>query len=496
MQLLPQLTAGGFAWQLPLADSVAARMVLALAIDDDRQRVRQLTAILRDDPSLVLWTICATERSHLELPRSVTEIAERLAAQAIEMLLSTTTTATGCEDTPEKLPEFAVLTFASVAVAHQAAELCGDESQREMAFLLGLLHNSGGWLQRSAADDHSGDAELTESCCPAWLVRWLDNLAREPLNQNDTAVVRAAIERFEHRDAQPVNEPNSLSSHIAYAAAVCNRWSTSLPSADDSFARLIGKLVRLQELESEFGATLEREKLAAMKQLAYGASHEINNPLANISTRAQTLLRDETDPERRRKLATINAQAFRAYEMISDMMLFAHPPQIHPEPVDLVAIVDEVIEELADGARQQATLLARDEAAPLIAVADPTQLAVAVKALCQNSLEAIGAGGAVNVSVIRPDAPSVDELAWCGIEVRDNGPGISPEVRRHLFDPFYSGREAGRGLGFGLSKCWRIVTQHGGKVDVASTPGAGATISILIPYEPRIANELEQVAYT
>src|SRR5687768_8259819 len=67
---------------------------------------------------------------------------------------------------------------------------------------------------------------------------------------------------------------------------------------------LAQKLARLAELEGEFAAALEREKLAALKELAYGASHEINNPLANISTRAQALLRDETDPERRRKLAT------------------------------------------------------------------------------------------------------------------------------------------------------------------------------------------------
>jgi hypothetical protein len=95
--------------------------------------------------------------------------------------------------------------------------------------------------------------------------------------------------------------------------------------------RLIRRLSRLDRLEREYSAELEREKLEALKELAYGASHEINNPLANISTRAQTLMREETDPERRRKLAVINAQAFRAHEMISDMMLFARPPMLERE---------------------------------------------------------------------------------------------------------------------------------------------------------------------
>jgi signal transduction histidine kinase len=86
------------------------------------------------------------------------------------------------------------------------------------------------------------------------------------------------------------------------------------------------KLARLQELEQRFDDAVERAKLEAMKELAYGAGHEINNPLANIATRAQTLLHEETDPEKRRKLAAINAQAFRAHEMIADIALATTVP--------------------------------------------------------------------------------------------------------------------------------------------------------------------------
>ncbi|PQO47752.1 histidine kinase dimerization/phospho-acceptor domain-containing protein, partial [Blastopirellula marina] len=68
------------------------------------------------------------------------------------------------------------------------------------------------------------------------------------------------------------------------------------------------------------------DKLASLKRLAYGASHEINNPLANIASRAQALLVDENDPDRRHELATIYAQAMRGHEMIADLMLFARPP--------------------------------------------------------------------------------------------------------------------------------------------------------------------------
>ncbi len=69
------------------------------------------------------------------------------------------------------------------------------------------------------------------------------------------------------------------------------------------------------------------------------------------------------------------------------------------------------------------------------------------------------------------------------IRMRDDGPGLRPEERRHVFDPFYSARQAGRGLGLGLSKAWRIVTNHGGRIEVQSQPGRGATFTIVWPGE-------------
>ena len=224
---------------------------------------------------------------------------------------------------------------------------------------------------------------------------------------------------------------------------------------------------------------LEHEKLAALKELAYGASHEINNPLANIAARAQTLLRGEADPERRRMLAAIHRQAMRAHEMIADLMLFARPPKLQLAPCDLGHLVQTVVDELAEVAAEQETTLTCDLADPPIAVpADGTQLAVAVQAVIRNALEAVGEAGHVLVRV-RNSELSGDPCAE--ITVRDDGPGISEAVRAHLFDPFFSGREAGRGLGFGLSKCWRIVTDHGGQVVVRSPEAAGAEIAILLP---------------
>ena len=88
------------------------------------------------------------------------------------------------------------------------------------------------------------------------------------------------------------------------------------------------------------------------------------------------------------------------------------------------------------------------------------------RSLCQNALEALGHRGRIEIAV----DSNGDEAS---IAVADDGPGISPGQRPHIFEPFYSARQAGRGVGMGLSKCWRIVTQHGGRIEVGNRAGSG-----------------------
>ena len=232
------------------------------------------------------------------------------------------------------------------------------------------------------------------------------------------------------------------------------------------------------ELRTEFDSVVEAEKLEALAEFAAGAGHEINNPLTVISGRAQLLLRDETDPERRRTLALIRAQAVRVYEMIADMRLFARPPEPEPEPLDLVALIDCIARELGEEYVRQETTVVRVGDLPAVTVeADPVQMNVVLRAICRNSAEALGRGGRIELELFADR----DEIA---IAIRDTGPGITTQERRHIFDPFYSARQAGRGLGLGLSKAWRIVTSHGGRIDVESEPGHGATFTVRLPLAP------------
>ena len=207
-----------------------------------------------------------------------------------------------------------------------------------------------------------------------------------------------------------------------------------------------------------FQQLLQTEKLAALRQLAYGASHEINNPLANIAMRAEMLLRGEPDPDRQRKLQVIRQQAMRAHEMISDLMLFANPPRPTLQAIELRAWLKQLAEELQADVRLAGGELVVESQSEQTVVGDPVQLAEAVRALVRNSLEAQPAGARIRL------AAGEDTQGASYLEVSDNGPGISDEIARHMFDPFFSGREAGRGLGFGLPKAWRIAESHGGKL--------------------------------
>jgi signal transduction histidine kinase len=267
----------------------------------------------------------------------------------------------------------------------------------------------------------------------------------------------------------PTGDGDDLARRLGEMAAIT-------PGLADLLPQVIDALQRLAVLERDFAGQLLREKLAAMQALAYGASHEINNPLANIAARAQTLLSEERDPQRRRSLATINAQAFRAHEMIADLMLFAKPPLPRKSAVDLVALADQVIRELTDEASAQGTELTRHSqgASRLVVEGDEAQLGVALRALCQNALEAVRHSGRVKVL-----AELIDNIPQ--VRVSDSGPGLTEETRRHLFDPFYSGREAGRGLGLGLSKVWRIMELHGGQILVDSRAGEGANFTLVFP---------------
>lgn len=219
---------------------------------------------------------------------------------------------------------------------------------------------------------------------------------------------------------------------------------------------------QLQDCEAE----LLQRKLESLAEFAAGAGHEANNPLATISGRVELLLREETDPERRRALTTIGGQALRVRDMIGDVMLFARPPAPQPQRTDLDEAIREAVEKLQPIADERRCRIAIPVGEPVFLHADPHQLQIVIANLLRNSLEAAPeTDGEIVIDFRRSDGQSAE------FTIIDNGHGLSDLDREHLFDPFYSGRQAGRGLGFGLCKCYRIVSNHGGRIAAESSDG-------------------------
>lgn len=226
-------------------------------------------------------------------------------------------------------------------------------------------------------------------------------------------------------------------------------------------ASWLATTTKLLETAFAWEQTLTEKKLQALGEYAAGAGHEINNPLAAINGRAAQLLREETDPHRKHLLQTIGAQTYRIRDMIGDSMLFARSPKLQFSKINVAALIENVFSKFTAEFATRGLSLWGNREPDLLLEADETQISIAIAELVRNSLNAVDDGGRIVIDCYSGQVGNHDEIV---IRVADNGAGFTKEEREHCFDPFYSGRQAGRGLGFGLSKCWRIVTEHQGRI--------------------------------
>jgi signal transduction histidine kinase len=216
---------------------------------------------------------------------------------------------------------------------------------------------------------------------------------------------------------------------------------------------------------------LQTAKLGALAEFAAGAGHEINNPLAVISGQAQYLLNHErewftadVEGKTTKALHTIIAQTKRVHAILRDLMQFARPALARKDWFDLPTLLGEVAAGLEELALQRAVRVEVGRTPEQLPVfADAEQVRAALTCLLKNALEAAPAEGWARLRIVEPVGDVRVEVA-----VEDSGLGPEPEQREHLFDPFFSGRAAGRGRGLGLPIAWRLVRQQGGDVRLAA----------------------------
>jgi signal transduction histidine kinase len=248
-------------------------------------------------------------------------------------------------------------------------------------------------------------------------------------------------------------------------------------SFNEMSRKMAADIERLRELNVQL---IRTEKLAAAGTLAAGVAHEVNNPLASISSLIQIIqAREGVDVETREMLRLISTQIDRITQVLRDMMEFARTRPPERAPLDINQIVEASIRLASfDKAFQRLQLSVKEDAATPQVFADADQLQQVFLNLLLNARDAMPEGGELCVRTLY-DALS-DEVS---IEISDSGTGIAPEHRAHVFDPFYTTKPAGTGTGLGLAVCYGIVTAHGGHIEIGPHNGQGTTVRVMLPVE-------------
>jgi signal transduction histidine kinase len=291
--------------------------------------------------------------------------------------------------------------------------------------------------------------------------------------------ITAAIERLAATDAA-LNDWLSFYGPLVDLALTLVRnpsWRDDECDASERLWQTSNLAIRLRSIEGHFENQLAQRKQEAIYHFAYGLSHELNNPLANIATRAGVLLHSELAADRRQLLETIIDNAMRGSEMLGDLMLIARPPQMNIVVVELSCWFEQFVQRAKTWAANHRVDLKSRFSCDLSRFSfDPVAISEAVWCLVRNAIEASDAGSTVELELSQADG---------GLRflVRDRGAGLSEEALRHCFDPYYSGREAGRGLGLGLTKAKRIADLHQSNLTIVNQKPVGclATLELLAP---------------
>jgi two-component system, NtrC family, sensor histidine kinase HydH len=215
------------------------------------------------------------------------------------------------------------------------------------------------------------------------------------------------------------------------------------------------------------------EQQKAVATLAAGLAHEIKNPLASIKTFTEHLAARQQDPIFLAKFQKIVGGEVKRINLIVQRLLeFAKPTPPQLTPLGVPRLLDETLEFLNNELVQRhVEVQRRYEASPRI-LGDPQQLKQVFLNLFLNSLQAMNGQGRLTIQTAR----SGSELV---VTITDNGPGIAPTDLPHVFEPFYTTKPTGTGLG--LAVVQGIVKEHGGRIDVASQPGQGTKIRLCLP---------------
>jgi signal transduction histidine kinase len=271
----------------------------------------------------------------------------------------------------------------------------------------------------------------------------------------------------------------------------------------DVFRQLAIGAARVIESSQAYERVKERDRLAALGEMAAGLAHEIRNPLGAIKGAAQLLMTGDGAPphqanETAEFLQIIVEEANRLNNVVTRFLDYARaerPGREGADKVDLNAVVRKTVQLLQKDLQAKIELRVRtDDQLPMVA-GDPESLLQVFLNLGQNAIQAMPDGGTLEVLTTRRRRSRLGYGQFCEVRFRDTGIGIARDRLKKLFIPFYTTKQKGTGLGLAISH--RIINQHAGTIEVRSTIGQGSTFSVFLPAaEPVPANKIEDITET
>ena len=231
------------------------------------------------------------------------------------------------------------------------------------------------------------------------------------------------------------------------------------------------------DLKKTEAQLIRSEKLAALGELAAGIAHEIRNPLTSINILIHSLRQNISSGESRSEdFKVIEEEIHRINEIVDQFLRFAKPAPPHLERTEVTSIFEEILQLLRPQMEKLRISVQKDfRSVPLITI-DNEQMKQVILNLLMNSIQAMPEGGQ-----FRLEGEVSKDGQWVELSIRDSGVGIPPEDMDKLFDPFFSTKEGG--IGLGLSIAHRIIDQHHGKIEVTSNPNEGTIFTVYLPID-------------
>ena len=250
-----------------------------------------------------------------------------------------------------------------------------------------------------------------------------------------------------------------------------------LRSGRGELVGIIGVFQDLSSIKQMEERMRQADRLATIGRLAANIAHEIRNPLASMSGAIEVLTRElPRGGPHDRLVEIVLHESDRLNQIVKQFLEYARPAPLHPLPMNVGEVLDEVLLLLEHRALPPDLKIAREYDGTVTARVDPQQFRQAIWNLCINALEAMPAGGELRIGAgIVTQRKSRKLEVW----VADTGTGIDPESLPHIFEPFFSTKPAGSG--FGLALVHRVIQDHGGDIEVRSEPGVGATFTLRLP---------------